>query len=641
MGINDEFTEANNARNSNWYQIQGAEFHLPEGYVCGSQPEWRLAHFAVVLPVPELPEAFDWPEAWVPGRFRGIKKIEFAERDEEGDFVRQFWGNNWGNKIDYKYVPRVFHKSAGSYFREPLASSMGASAVDAVPTFGGDPAEWISDASTNPAKVVAHRLVFEPDLTTEGKQWAPEMETYPLRFALDDTGHPYATLKFVCAEYLQYSGPCLYDLESGEPSNFEQNFLVIHAVAENCSGKALEEVTASLTKPREKMTLIAEGGDGEARQRELLQELTGSPLANNEASVCLLEAAVKVVEKQLFVGSETHIPWDLTKGGYFKNPGRGTKANRGRQSPKPYCVTMAIPGRTDIALPTPIADASEESGENWMLHDQWAWYFASRFDRYTTEIPYFRDGSINRSLVSRYRDWTIHSCEEGLAVVRRAPLENSQNNFFMLAGTRFVDLAILALRADNYLGRISEQLRQLSFGPEALNVLESSGSEGNAGTLEKIRGADQKLQGSLRKFAKIQAELVYVRDHLWYERVPGRDVATTILQHMLEKTGARGDFEDIVGELEIRENVYTTQYNFARIRLDGIEADAHKRKQERRDERNELIALAAAVLAIPSLFALLPAVGQWWVFIVCLVAIVVISAVTYFSRRQRRKKQSS
>ena len=111
MGINDEFTEANNARNSNWYQIQGAEFHLPEGYVCGSQPEWRLAHFAVVFPVPELPEAFDWPEAWVPGRFRGIKKIEFAERDEEGDFVRQFWGN----KVDYKYVPRVFHKSAGSY----------------------------------------------------------------------------------------------------------------------------------------------------------------------------------------------------------------------------------------------------------------------------------------------------------------------------------------------------------------------------------------------------------------------------------------------------------------------------------------------------------------------------------------------
>ena len=67
------------------------------------------------------------------------------------------------------------------------------------------------------------------------------------------------------------------------------------------------------------MTLIAEEGNGEARQRELLEELTGSPLTNNKASVCLLEAAVKVVEKQLFVGSETHIPWDLTKGGILQN----------------------------------------------------------------------------------------------------------------------------------------------------------------------------------------------------------------------------------------------------------------------------------------------------------------------------------
>lgn len=632
MGNSEAFATANNARDSDYYQVQGAKFLLPSGYESAVQPEWRLAHFAVVVPVPGLPEKFEWPEGWVPGRFRGIKTIEFAGQTESGSYGCQFKGEY----RNFDFAPRVFHKSAGSYFREPLTSSMGAHALDASPNYGDGPGEWSSGQKNNPARVVARRFMFEPDLTSEHWQKAPTVNSDSLPIPFEDSGHSYSSFRLVCAEFLNYSGPRLYDLDSGEPYAFEQNFLVIHAVAENCSGRQLEKVTASLTKPRELIDKPSEKFLNQVPEwvRLLVDQATVQRKRGNP-QINLLKLAVGAAEKKLFSRDALGSVWEVTNGGYIKMLRQNGGSRPSQQAAKPYCVTMAIPGIDDLAQPTPLRRDFEGKVGDWTSHDKWAWYLASRFDRYTTEIPDFHDASLAQSLVARYRDWTIHSCEGGLAVVRREPLGTSQNNFFMLSGTRFVDLAILTLRANNYLGCIGEQLRQLSFGPEALNVLDSSESELGAGTLQEIKHADQQLQRSLRQFAKIQAEFVYLRDHLWYERVPGRAEATTILQHILEKTGARRNFDDIVSEIEIRENVYTTQYNFARIRLDGVEAASNKREEERRDKRNAIIAFAAVALAFPSLFALLPGAGGWWVFLACLATTAVIApTVAYLLYRR-------
>ncbi|WJY69094.1 hypothetical protein [Corynebacterium auris] len=591
------FKTANDARRE-LYKAQGAKFLLREDYQCDRQPEWRLVHFAIILPVPALPDGFTWPERWVPGRFRGIKTVEYAKKGADGRFRRA----RRGNGPDFDYSPRVFHKSAGTYFRGPLASSLGADALDARVKEDEEPQERPEQRESSPATVIARRYMFEADLTEEQEHIPPQVDTEPFHWDLEyDEDHPHSSMRLISAEVLTYTGPDLYNLKNDERFPFSTTFLVLHVVAEHCSGKQLESINYSLTRPRNKI--------------------------NKRAKDSLLEGAVKIVNKRLFPNEKTN-PWRVTKGGYIDF---SHTLYNSRQPAKPYCITVAVPGGEELPEPEPIKGKQHDE-DTWPVHDKWAWFLASRFDQYTTDIPAFTEASLAASITTRYRDWTVHSSDEGLAFVRRGPLENSQNMFIMLAGTRFVDLVILTLRARTYLDRIAAQLRQLSFS-EVLRVLDK-------GDPTNLSDTDHKLQHSLATFSKVQMEFVYLRDHLWYERVPRREVATTILRDILVKTGARSDFDDISNELELRKDVYTTQYNFARIRLDRIRAEELERAQEIREKRNMTLAFAAVVLALPGLFALLPPAGTMTLFWTCLALILVLVGAVFWYQRRNREKRS-
>ena len=117
--------EANDVRTNLAYDLQGAKFDLPADFEATKDelPEWRLAHFAVVVPLPV--GAFDGADftRWVPGRFRGIKSIQVPAFDEARGTYRNPETMERERKLDqpaWRYSPRVFHRGANVHFRSPL-----------------------------------------------------------------------------------------------------------------------------------------------------------------------------------------------------------------------------------------------------------------------------------------------------------------------------------------------------------------------------------------------------------------------------------------------------------------------------------------------------------------------------------------
>ena len=71
-------TATSNTTGSFEYFHFGAKFPLPDWYQVeeSNLPEWRLTHFALIIPLPTGLISTLSPDNWIPGRFRGIKTIE-------------------------------------------------------------------------------------------------------------------------------------------------------------------------------------------------------------------------------------------------------------------------------------------------------------------------------------------------------------------------------------------------------------------------------------------------------------------------------------------------------------------------------------------------------------------------------------
>lgn len=99
------FSQCNNAMNNERFKAQGAYLPLPRGYESASQPDWRAVLFSVILPAPAVDSApaFEWPAGWIPGRFRGVKKVQVPGEKEDGSgYELKYWKNPEGeNRVGH------------------------------------------------------------------------------------------------------------------------------------------------------------------------------------------------------------------------------------------------------------------------------------------------------------------------------------------------------------------------------------------------------------------------------------------------------------------------------------------------------------------------------------------------------------
>ena len=635
--------QANDVSNSAAYSFQGAKFPLPDGFTVAREdlPDWRLAHFAVIMPVfPDALAGMDTTD-WAPGRFRGIKSIEVPVWDAEADAYRRATEApaHCLDKEVYHYSPRVFLKGAEGHFRTPLNESVGAQAVDAI---GGSSLFSASHTRHN-VSVEAKRLLFRPDITPENNKQPPEDPRQVTResaqFVLVDDPevldaverhawnldhfkgralhNPHARVSLACVEHLQYTGPALrsIDAEAEDHTTFRNDFLVFHVVAEHCSSAALEAISKSLHRNRNKVPLLPQ------------QDATH---ITEVRKVSLLRWLLKQFD-------ETVGGTDLTvaaSGGLARAQEKG-----GPTAGRHYTAITAIPASEHLELPRRMQQPGTDDLGPWTVHDAWAWFLATRADVFQPELTALDQHSLDASRVQLFRDWTVHSDENGLAVVRRAPIENANNFFWIHTGTRLVDLAILVRRADKYLAQMAKQLRAMTFGSTEIDQLRLKDEWSD----DDIQKASSTLRRSLRNFEALQTELVVFRDHLWYESVSGRPVDTAVLRHMLLATGTRDNFDEIVSELELRKDIYATQADSIQVALDTVrrqkaqEKEEREKEQERQERRREAeeqerrealninIAIAGLALAVPGLIDLWPRAEdshtEFWVSLVIVLAI--------------------
>ncbi|OHF41042.1 hypothetical protein [Corynebacterium sp. HMSC074A01] len=646
--------QANDVKNSDAYSFQGTKFPLPDGFTVAREdlPDWRLAHFAVILPVfPGALTSMDDTE-WAPGRFRGIKSIEVPVWDAEAAAYRRATDipRHLLDKAAYHYTPRVFLKGAHSRFRSPLDESVGAEAVDAV----GGASECSPKHTRHKTSVCARRLLFRPDITPENGKTPPEdprQKTRPgAEFVLVDDPevlaavggstrnlerfqgralhNPHARISLACVEHLQYSGPGLRrigteDTEGTEGTAntantaFQNDFLVFHVVAEHCSSAALEAISKSLFRSRNRVPLLPEYTPNPTHITEVRKE--------NLLSLLLARFGETIGNTSLAFGNGGGLRWAQEKDGL-------TAGN-------PYTTITAIPAREGLELPQRMQQPGEQDLGPWTVHDAWAWFLATRADLFQPELTALDQHSLDASRVQLFRDWTVHSDENGLAVVRRAPIENANNFFWIHTGTRLVDLAILVRRADKYLAQMAKQLRAMTFGSTEIDQLRLKDEWSD----DDIQKASSTLRRSLRNFEALQTELVVFRDHLWYESVSGRPVDTAVLRHMLLATGTRDNFDEIVSELELRKDIYATQADSIQVALDTVrrqkaqEKEEREKEQERQERRREAeeqerrealninIAIAGLALAVPGLIDLWPRADdshtEFWISLVVVLAI--------------------
>lgn len=485
----------------------------------------------------------------------------------------------------------------------------------------GPDGSWESGSTTNPTRFCAKRVLFDADLTGESGTYdfpdTGQPKTSKALFALnDDKVHPYASIRLMCAELLSYDGPNLTSTDFQKQGQLHNSFIVLHVAAENCSNDMLEQVTASLSRPRNVVKLrpspVFKNHDTwNTEELEVLQDAASvnskASCQDDSAEVSLLQLFVRITEKAAQPQSKPGDAITIEAGGY-QSAYEGEEA----RSVRPYTISMAIPGGGAGGAPS-IIDAEELPVDSpWCVHDLWAWYLASMYDAYDTAIPNFDEDTLRQNQAAKYQTWTVHSSEHGLSFVRRQPLDNKNNNFMMLASTRFVDLAIMVRRAENYLLTMSQQLRTMDFGLQSMTDVQATALSEDGVVDNQTLKAQETLREGLRTFGIIQTELVYFRDHLWYERVSGREVATTVLQHMLEKTGTRRSFDDIEDEIALRKDVYSTLAQDGQIAIDSLKAKQAKEKQERQDTANFMLAVVATVLAVPGFLDLFPNMDVAW-----------------------------
>jgi hypothetical protein len=690
----------------------GMRLVLDDSYDVAERPDWRAAIFSIALPFPArgLPPSLtgerfiDLGPSWLPGRFRGVQTITTPVQ-VDGRFLAPDYRRDGDDS--YEYTPRTFHQSASARFKGPLSQTVGSHQVDqgipskgavsrsvgAVVT-GGNHTSQLDD-------VRCHRYMFDADTykvshagTNIREDGQPSHPTAKYRVGDGNTDDPCSasapSVSLVCAEFLQYRGMVTHrfhaDTGTSETGELAHDFLVLHVVAENCDGPTLEKISQSLHRSRNALEIC----DWDEHTRHKTDKAPASCTGTNgrNRGIRLLsffvDQAVHALNEDLPLPSGTtgqHKGFSayVHKGGWLDSaypnpkgtapPTRTVDGNgpipvwRGMGSNQPLRTVCAVPGHTEYPQPRLFGDVDVEEESAWRELDMWAWELGSGADDFAEGIPRYSADVENSPDRSRYEYWTMLPTANGTAVVRNAPASPQDCRPWMLSSTRFIDLAILIHRSTSMLSNIGERLRAIKFST-------ASTTRGSSPCATPDDEA-QSLMTDLNTFQLIQSDFVRFRDRLWFDAVPDREFETDFMTALREATGAAQRYADVKDELDLRQAVYTTQFNSRQIELDReirhqAEEDAHQRAevkereeaQRRSDEaaareereaaeehrresesaRNLALGFLAIVFAVPGLVQLLPTTDSmvpFWATGAFIIAFIAASLV-YLRARQRK-----
>lgn len=247
---------------------------------------------------------------------------------------------------------------------------------------------------------------------------------------------------------------------------------------------------------------------------------------------------------------------------------------------------LAVPRQPDPRAPE-LLGAPE--ADDWSVFDGWSWSLAAGADIYFSGLPRLDDTGLGQQSLGDYQNWSVMAAENGIAAVRTNVNYQHDSKITMLASTRFVDLALLNIKAMCALLQLNVQLE----------------NDNNAGPEDE----NSHLRERLEHLQKAQMSLVEFRDHRWFNSIQKRDMGTKIMLGLRRSSGAQQMYEDFLDEIVLRERTYTTIFQVENAREQErreearqSEADARESAQQDRESLNLLLAAGALLLALPALF---------------------------------------
>lgn len=603
------------------YQDIGHDFLVPEAFSATMLPEWRLASFSLVLPIPESASVaehgapFDFGRrGWEYGRDKGLRTIE----NPMWDPARGVWRKPDEREGYYGDVivegGRPYYNDARNRFLEPVHDAVGASSIDADVLLTGNTrphanrevfqhSELEGVVETNRARrtappaeplnldlcetgwdptVAAHHIVFDevPNET------AFELVNYDRQVAWEDQvrgargSHGTATLRLLSAEVLQFHDLHLTNLATKvpEPAHVVSDFLVLNVVAENISSATLGFLSAALTKPRNSVQFYDRAGDYEYSPPQLY------------ALTKFTNLAVAEIDKAL--GRETSMK--LSTGGGLVPACEGDCAENTFTLPAPQRVALAIP---NPAKPDQVTETLSEGNNGsvprdlraplvlddpdsaWAWHEQWAWQILTGADSYPEQVPLQTPEALSGYVAAKLSSWTVMTSDSGVGMVRTKSASREGMRYWSMANTRFVDLVMLQMRAQAGEAHLRKSLKII--GDEA--------SHRNTGS-EQLH--HKELQADLERLEKLQLDHIEIRDKLWFRRVPGRDIDTRVLKGLQRATGFDQLRDDFDTKVKSRQGVIRTQFE----QVSGKIAEAEAKRSE---AMNLILGFVAAAIGAP------------------------------------------
>ncbi|HIW91574.1 MAG TPA: hypothetical protein H9870_07940 [Candidatus Corynebacterium avicola] len=435
-----------------------------------------------------------------------------------------------------------------------------------------------------------------------------------------------ATIRLAGTEFLQFRGGRFHDADDRQ-IELGTDYLVLHIIVENCSSAMLEFVSLALHRPYRKPGQF---------------KLTTAPgsTVDPAGSTRLLEVFLNTAARDFSAGlpessKDADVSFAATRGGYLKGDSHAGTLHEGPEAfhrivgSRTIRSVSAVPYDCPLGKPTHFEDTDTSGNGCWSPADMWAWSLSAGSDGFVEGTPDPCCDSGKDLLFGNYLHWAMAASPSGIAAVRRSPANDCDTKPWRLTSTHFLDLMILVHRSREFLQQLSHRLREFTLKlPEKVQEIEDSDAASkNMSYLEE----------QSERFGHIQSDLLFLRDHLWFDTVPDHEMGTRVLQAYRAETGVTERYDDIVSEISLRKDVYTILDQSVRLQLQQrrtalekehaeLEKAEDKRLAAQNTNRNLLIGACGVAFAIPGVFQMSPWVDTWGGFGLTLVIVVVVVA---------------
>ena len=607
------------------YKDVGHDFFVPDSFEAPILPEWRLAAFSLILPIPQAaslskhgdPFDFGKVDGWRYGRDKGVRTIENPAWDNT---TRRF--RKPMQRLGYYGDPiveggRPYYNDARSRFMDPLDASVGAGSVDvdidlhSYNSSAGDrevfdheeleellarnaerlrnPVQEVrestlADAGWDP-RIHAHHVLFEPVrnetlfyLVNYDEQLPWEDQKRGVR-----DSHGPATLRLLSAEVMQFHDLELTDLagEVPEPAQVTSEFLILNVVAENISSATLGFLSATLRRPRNSSQFYKHDNFYRESPPQLYALTKFTNLAIERIDAALgRERSMRVSSEGRLVATAAApgpagtftLPAPQRVVFAVPNPAKPAKSLRLTET-----LSEGNNGSVPDTIGAPLILRGAES--TWAWHEQWAWQLMNGADSYPEQVPAQTNSARDGFVAAKLSSWTIMTSDEGVAMVRTKSASREGMRYWSMAGTRFVDLVMLQMRAQAGETHLRKSLQIVGEQSQVKR-------EGD----QEVR--QRALRADLDRLEKLQLDHIEIRDKLWFRSVPNRDIDTRILKGLQDATDFDQLRDDFDSKVDSRQDVIGTQFE----QLSGQIAEAEAKRAE---AMNLVLGFVAAAVGAP------------------------------------------